>query len=75
MSEDKRKGLSELCAAVSNERHYFDAEVVRNTSRCPILLICSICGKVVDLEISKTDEHGNAVHGQCYAAMSWLSGE
>jgi hypothetical protein len=74
MSERKRKGSRESCVAVSNECAYFGVEVVRNTPPSPTLM-CSICGKVVDLETSKADEHGSAVHGQCYAAMSWLSGE
>jgi hypothetical protein len=30
--------------------------------------ICWICGKAVDLETSKTDERGSAVHGECYSA-------
>ena len=30
--------------------------------------VCWICGKSVDLTASKTDEHGAAVHEQCYAA-------
>jgi hypothetical protein len=27
---------------------------------------CAICGKPVDLELCKTNETGNAVHGKCY---------
>ena len=27
---------------------------------------CSICDKPVQLETSKTDENGKAVHGECY---------
>jgi len=27
---------------------------------------CWICGRGVSLEISKTDEHGKAVHEECY---------
>ena len=27
---------------------------------------CSICNKPVDLETTKTDERGKAVHEQCY---------
>jgi hypothetical protein len=27
---------------------------------------CSICNKPVDLETSKTDDRGKAVHEQCY---------
>jgi hypothetical protein len=27
--------------------------------------ICWICGKPVSLQMSKTDEHGNAVHESC----------
>lgn len=30
--------------------------------------ICAICGKPVELEFAKTDEHGLAVHGDCYCA-------
>jgi len=28
--------------------------------------ICAICKQPVDLEESKTDEHGQAVHENCY---------
>ena len=31
-------------------------------------LPCSICGKPVELEVSKTDSHGEAVHEECYPA-------
>ena len=34
--------------------------------------MCWICGKVVDLLTSTTDEHGNSVHGPCYAARTAL---
>jgi hypothetical protein len=27
---------------------------------------CSICNQPVDLETAKTDDHGKAVHEQCY---------
>ena len=27
---------------------------------------CAICNKPVQLETSKTDENGRAVHGECY---------
>jgi hypothetical protein len=37
--------------------------------------MCWICGKLVQLETCKTDEHGNAVHGQCYAARTALTRE
>ena len=29
--------------------------------------LCSICGKPVELENSKTDSHAEAVHEECYA--------
>jgi hypothetical protein len=29
--------------------------------------LCSICGKLVELETSKTDSHAEAVHEECYA--------
>ena len=29
--------------------------------------LCSICGKPVELETSKTDSHVEAVHEECYA--------
>jgi hypothetical protein len=29
-------------------------------------LVCCICSKPVALEVSKTDERGNAVHEECY---------
>jgi hypothetical protein len=37
--------------------------------------MCWICGKLVELETCKTDEHGNAVHERCYAAKMALSHE
>jgi hypothetical protein len=74
MLRQKEKESPELYAGLSNQRDHFDIELARDTSFRPTLM-CSICGKVVELEISKVDEHGRAVHGQCYAAMSWLSGE
>jgi len=30
------------------------------------LPVCPICEKPVDLETSKTDEHGHAIHEECY---------
>jgi hypothetical protein len=34
---------------------------------------CSICGKPLPLEECKTDDHGNPVHEECYAAKAlWL---
>jgi hypothetical protein len=32
----------------------------------PDYLLCSICDNPVQLETSKTDELGKAVHGECY---------
>jgi hypothetical protein len=32
------------------------------------LASCAICGRAVELECCKTDEHGEAVHEKCYAA-------
>lgn len=29
---------------------------------------CWICGRPVSLDNSKTDEHGNVVHSECYTA-------
>jgi len=29
-------------------------------------LLCPICGKAVVLETAKTDEHGKAIHDDCY---------
>jgi hypothetical protein len=37
--------------------------------------MCWICGKLVELETCQTDEHGNAVHGRCYAAKMALANE
>jgi hypothetical protein len=34
--------------------------------RMRITPICSICNKPIDLETSKTDERGQAVHEECY---------
>jgi hypothetical protein len=36
------------------------------TSPLPSLPICSICHEPVELETGKTDEHGEAVHEDCY---------
>lgn len=35
-------------------------------SSLPPLVICPVCHLPIDLEKSKTDENGNAVHGECY---------
>lgn len=32
----------------------------------PFVLVCPICNKPVRLETCNTDEHGNAVHEDCY---------
>lgn len=37
--------------------------------------VCWICGKPVALETCKTDEHGSAVHEQCYAAKVALAND
>jgi hypothetical protein len=74
MLQRKEKESRELNRGLSNEHDYFDSAVVMNTSRRPTQ-VCSICGRVINLKTSKTDEHGRVVHEQCYAAMSWLSGE
>jgi len=34
----------------------------------PEPLLCAICDKPVELETSKTDEQGRAVHEECYVA-------
>jgi hypothetical protein len=34
-----------------------------------ILLLCSLCDKPVELETTKTDDDGQAVHEDCYARM------
>jgi len=34
---------------------------------------CWICRNPVDVENCKTDEHGMAVHGDCYFLKLWLS--
>jgi hypothetical protein len=38
------------------------------TQPLPFTPICSICGKLVELEKSKTDSNAEAVHEECYAA-------
>jgi hypothetical protein len=38
-----------------------------------LIRMCRICGNAAALEKSKTDEHGNAVHGLCYAAKIALA--
>ena len=30
------------------------------------LPLCSLCNEPVELETSKTDENGNAIHEECY---------
>lgn len=35
-------------------------------ARCASLPACSVCYKPVKLELSKTDEDGQAVHEECY---------
>lgn len=37
------------------------------------ICFCWICRSPVDLETCKTDEHGMAVHGDCYLLKLWLS--
>lgn len=32
----------------------------------PVLPTCPICNEAVELETSKTDEHGYAIHEECY---------
>ena len=32
-------------------------------------IICSICRKSVELETSKTDERGEAIHEECYVQV------
>jgi hypothetical protein len=32
------------------------------------VLVCSICRKRVNVETSKADENGNAIHEECYVA-------
>jgi len=36
---------------------------------------CWICGKEVELENCKTDEHGSAVHKVCYVARNKMETE
>jgi hypothetical protein len=36
------------------------------TTPLPTILICSICRTPVAIEASKTDEHGHAIHEDCY---------
>lgn len=37
--------------------------------------MCWICGRIVRLDACKTDEHGCAVHEQCYVAKMALANE
>ena len=37
-----------------------------STHRALFLPACALCSKPIQLEISKTDEVGKAVHGECY---------
>jgi hypothetical protein len=36
------------------------------TNPPPSVPLCSICKKPIELETSKTDSHGEAVHEECY---------
>ena len=36
-------------------------------------ILCAICGRRVTLELSKTDEDGNAVHEDCYVRVTIAS--
>jgi hypothetical protein len=36
------------------------------TNPIPPFVVCSLCHKSVELESSKTDEQGKAVHEECY---------
>jgi len=48
--------------------HSASASLTQMTTPSPFsVVICSICGKRVNAEISKTDENGQAVHEECYA--------
>lgn len=38
------------------------------TPMASLARMCWICGTAVSLEDCKIDEHGNVVHGKCYAA-------
>lgn len=40
----------------------------------PKLPICPICKEFVELESSKTDEHGKAIHEECYSLKIGLKG-
>lgn len=40
----------------------------RLMSQLKHLYFCWMCGKLVELETCKTDEHGMAVHENCYAS-------
>jgi hypothetical protein len=42
--------------------------------RQPLPKICWICGKAVSLETCAVDEHGMAVHENCYVAKLSLNG-
>jgi hypothetical protein len=39
---------------------------VTSVTSKPRLPICRICGEAVELETSKTDENGRAIHEQCH---------
>ena len=38
------------------------------TNVVPLIPTCSICGKPVNLETSKTDSNAEPVHEECYVA-------
>jgi hypothetical protein len=46
---------------------------MQNLRAIPSIKICWICGRAVPLENGKTDEHGNIVHEECYAARLLLN--
>jgi hypothetical protein len=44
-------------------------------SQCKHTYFCWICGHAVDLETCKSDEHGMAVHENCYVLKVALTKE
>lgn len=59
IADARRVALQASCSAASIPQN-----VLPIASSSP--LFCGICGRKVSLEASRTDEHGNPVHEDCY---------
>jgi len=46
-----------------------NARPIRPMPGSKTLPTCPVCNERVELETCKTDEHGHAIHEECYVAM------